>query len=92
MESASIWTKSNRWQNHSNVQVRPYNLSKNVAFFETFYIFTDCEATESIWICVTCGALNCGRYIKGHGLAHYKGATSPGHSVCMDTQELSVFW
>lgn len=30
----------------------------------------ECGATESVWICVTCGALNCGRYIKAHGLMH----------------------
>ena len=30
----------------------------------------ECGATDSVWICVTCGALNCGRYIKAHGLMH----------------------
>ena len=30
----------------------------------------ECRATESVWICVTCSALNCGRYIKAHGLMH----------------------
>ena len=30
----------------------------------------ECGASESVWICVTCGALNCGRYIKAHGLMH----------------------
>ena len=30
----------------------------------------ECGATESVWLCVTCGALNCGRYIQAHGLMH----------------------
>ena len=47
-----------------------------------------CNAKESVWICVITGALNCGRYIKAHGLAHYE---KTGHSVCMDCHELSVF-
>ena len=45
----------------------------------------ECGATESVWICVTCGALNCGRYIKAHGLMHkvrkIKGHNSQGHNV-----------
>ena len=30
----------------------------------------ECGARESVWLCVTCGALNCGRYIQAHGLMH----------------------
>ena len=56
-----------------------------------YFTFTECDATDSIWICLTCGVYNCGRYVKAHGLAHYQSQTS-GHSVCMDVQELSVFW
>uniref|UniRef100_A0A0K2VCM1 Ubiquitin carboxyl-terminal hydrolase n=3 Tax=Lepeophtheirus salmonis TaxID=72036 RepID=A0A0K2VCM1_LEPSM len=48
-----------------------------------------CEGRESIWICVFCGSLNCGRYAEAHGLAHFQ--ENPSHSVCMETQELSVF-
>lgn len=33
----------------------------------------ECGATESVWLCVTCGALNCGRYIQAHGLMHKVG-------------------
>lgn len=52
---------------------------------------SSCDAKESIWICVTCGMLNCGRYVKAHGLAHYENMGKLGHSVCMDCHELSVF-
>ena len=64
-----------------------------IVFFSIFcslnYFFLGCDAKESIWICVTSGVLNCGRYVKAHGLAHYE---KFGHSVCMDCHELSVFW
>ena len=64
-----------------------------IIFFSIFcslnYFFLGCDAKESIWICVTSGVLNCGRYVKAHGLAHYE---KFGHSVCMDCHELSVFW
>ena len=30
----------------------------------------ECGDTSSVWLCLTCGALNCGRYIKAHGLMH----------------------
>ena len=55
------------------------------------FSFAECDATDSIWICLTCGVYNCGRYVKAHGLTHYENQSS-GHSVCMDCQELSVFW
>jgi len=49
----------------------------------------DCQDENSVWICVTCGSLNCGRYVNAHGLRHKE--KTKGHSVCMDTSELSVF-
>ena len=30
----------------------------------------ECGDTSSVWVCISCGALNCGRYIKAHGLLH----------------------
>jgi len=58
-----------------------------------------CKAKSSIWICVTCGQLNCGRYVKGCALAHYRKTTNNNHqsskqsphSVCLEINELSVF-
>ena len=35
----------------------------------------ECGDTTSVWLCVSCGALNCGRYIKAHGLMHKVGWT-----------------
>ena len=52
-----------------------------------------CAAKESVWICVTCGQLNCGRYVKAHALSHYdKVPDGNGHPVCLECNELSVFW
>ena len=52
-----------------------------------------CAAKESVWICVTCGQLNCGRYVKAHALSHYdKAPDGNGHPVCLECNELSVFW
>ena len=53
------------------------------------YKCSGCDAKESIWICVTCGALNCGRYVNAHGLVHSE--MNKKHSVCMETKDLSVF-
>jgi len=66
------------------VKIDLKNLKNSVKAFQC----SQCDAKDSVWICATCGVLNCGRYIKGHGLDHYK---SSGHSVCMDCNELSVF-
>ena len=47
-----------------------------------------CEATQGLWLCLTCGALNCGRYVAGHAKTHHD---STGHSTALDWTELSVF-
>ena len=36
----------------------------------------ECGDTSSVWLCVSCGALNCGRYIKAHGLMHKVGMSA----------------
>merc|ERR1719210_2495743 len=50
---------------------------------------SECQDTTSVWICVTCGSLNCGRYVAAHGLKHKEKTKT--HSVCMETKQLSVF-
>ncbi|KAI8914564.1 Usp3 protein [Gorgonomyces haynaldii] len=43
-----------------------------------------CEAeTETRWICLQCGEINCGRFVKGHALVHYKESQ---HSVALDLE------
>ena len=48
-----------------------------------------CHTTDSIWLCVTCGTLSCGRYVNAHGLKHKEKTKT--HAVCIETKELSVF-
>ena len=62
---------------------------KTPIWYLCFNISAECDAKESIWICLTTGVLNCGRYVKAHALAHYE---KTGHSVCMECRELSIFW
>ncbi|CAB3359084.1 Hypothetical predicted protein [Cloeon dipterum] len=47
-----------------------------------------CDATQSLWLCLTCGALNCGRYVAGHAKAHYE---DTGHATALDWTALSVY-
>ena len=66
-----------------------------MTWITNFYIlYTVCGAKESVWICVTCGKLLCGRYVKAHALSHYEKGLSEGnpHPVCLEVNELSVFW
>ncbi len=44
-----------------------------------------------MWICAGCGAANCGRYVKAHGLRHFEKVRQK-HPVCMDARETAVFW
>lgn len=53
------------------------------------FLCAECSDASSVWLCVTCGALNCGRYVSAHGLKHQQKTKT--HSVCMETKELSVF-
>ena len=56
-----------------------------------FFSLVVCNTTESVWLCVSCGVLSCGRYVKACALRHYED-TNKKHAVCMDTKETAVFW
>lgn len=51
---------------------------------------SSCDLKENLWLCLTCGALGCGRQQfggvggNGHGLAHYE-QTGHGVSVKLGT-------
>lgn len=53
------------------------------------YKCSSCDSSHSIWICITCGVLNCGRYVNAHGLKHAE--KNKKHIVNMETKELSVY-
>ncbi|XP_065207884.1 BRCA1-associated protein [Planococcus citri] len=35
----------------------------------------ECHSSESLWICLICGHVGCGRYVQGHAQKHYTDTT-----------------
>ncbi|XP_070709617.1 ubiquitin carboxyl-terminal hydrolase 44 [Pempheris klunzingeri] len=48
----------------------------------------DCNTTESIWACLGCAHVACGRYIEEHALQHFQ---QQGHPLAIEVNELYVF-
>ncbi|KAM4569719.1 ubiquitin carboxyl-terminal hydrolase 44 isoform 1-T2 [Odontesthes bonariensis] len=48
----------------------------------------DCNTTESIWACLGCAHVACGRYIEEHALKHFQ---QQHHPLAMEVNELYVF-
>ncbi|XP_030633404.1 ubiquitin carboxyl-terminal hydrolase 49 [Chanos chanos] len=48
----------------------------------------DCETTESVWACLKCSHVACGRYMEDHSLKHYQ---ESHHPLAMEVRELDVF-
>ncbi|KAM9334926.1 ubiquitin carboxyl-terminal hydrolase 44 [Symphorus nematophorus] len=48
----------------------------------------DCNTTESIWACLGCAHVACGRYIEEHALQHFQ---QQRHPLAMEINELYVF-
>lgn len=48
----------------------------------------ECKATESLWICLICGHVGCGRYVQGHAHQHY---TETHHCYSMQLGSNSVW-
>lgn len=46
-----------------------------------------CDRTSSLWICLICGNLGCGRYDDAHAYAHYE-ATSHCYAMDINTQHV----
>uniref|UniRef100_A0A7E4V4E1 UBP-type domain-containing protein n=1 Tax=Panagrellus redivivus TaxID=6233 RepID=A0A7E4V4E1_PANRE len=60
--------------------------------FSSVYIFekcTKCDSTAENWICLTCQAVNCSRFIKGHAVDHFK--ENPDHAMGLSICDLSVW-
>lgn len=49
-----------------------------------------CRTNRSLWVCLSCGSINCGRYINAHAKKHYE-EYSPLHSICLDVESLAVY-
>ncbi|XP_006871875.1 PREDICTED: ubiquitin carboxyl-terminal hydrolase 44 [Chrysochloris asiatica] len=48
----------------------------------------DCNTTESIWACLSCSHVACGRYIEEHALKHFQDSK---HPVALEVNEMYVF-
>ncbi|NWR73287.1 UBP44 hydrolase, partial [Centropus unirufus] len=48
----------------------------------------DCNTTESMWACLSCSHVACGRYIEEHALKHFQESR---HPVALEVNELYVF-
>ncbi|XP_062320523.1 ubiquitin carboxyl-terminal hydrolase 49 [Osmerus eperlanus] len=48
----------------------------------------DCSTTESVWACLKCSHVACGRFIEEHSLKHFQ---ESGHPLAMEVRELDVF-
>ncbi|KAH8278606.1 hypothetical protein KR018_005997, partial [Drosophila ironensis] len=48
----------------------------------------ECEGTDSLWICLICGHVGCGRYQGGHAAAHFR---ATNHTFAMQLGTSSVW-
>ncbi|XP_012406030.1 ubiquitin carboxyl-terminal hydrolase 44 [Sarcophilus harrisii] len=48
----------------------------------------DCNTTDSVWACLSCSHVACGRYIEEHALKHFQDSN---HPVALEVNELYVF-
>lgn len=44
---------------------------------------------DSLWLCITCGHVGCGRYLKGHAYLHYK---QTQHNFAMQVGQNNRVW
>ncbi|XP_070803621.1 ubiquitin carboxyl-terminal hydrolase 44 [Pituophis catenifer annectens] len=47
-----------------------------------------CNTTESVWACLSCSHVACGRYIEEHALKHFQ---ESNHPVALEVNELHIF-
>ena len=47
------------------------------------------EQQDSLWLCITCGHVGCGRYIKGHAYLHY---SKTQHNFAMQVGQNNRVW
>jgi BRCA1-associated protein len=46
-----------------------------------------CKSTETLWVCLICGHIGCGRYVGAHAYEHYR-ETSHLYSLEIETQRV----
>ena len=49
---------------------------------------SDCQAIDSLWMCLICGYIGCGRYVLGHARSHFN---STGHTYALELETQRVW-
>ncbi|XP_075979550.1 ubiquitin carboxyl-terminal hydrolase 3-like [Anticarsia gemmatalis] len=69
-----------------NVKVDDFNV-EDTTITKNFNC-SECAVEDQNWLCLQCGAVNCGRYVNGHAKQH---AESLDHQLCMSCDVYSVY-
>lgn len=66
---------------------KPVLSSKRIIKEEAVYECFECTSTESVWICMICGHIGCGRYQEAHAYDHYM-STNHLYALEIETQRV----
>lgn len=64
----SYHSASERVDNQQSSNIASAGRQKNL---QTILRCSDCEMKETLWVCLTCGFIGCGRYSHGHAVNHF---------------------
>jgi len=64
--------------NHCNA-CHTISLYENMGFIDRSCY--ECNLTETLWVCLTCAVVGCGRYSRGHADKHYR---ESGHAYSLE--------
>ncbi|XP_026325993.1 ubiquitin carboxyl-terminal hydrolase 3-like isoform X2 [Hyposmocoma kahamanoa] len=70
-----------------NVKVDSVLVAVDISITKNFSC-SGCGTKEQNWLCLQCGAVNCGRYVNGHAKQHAEEAL---HQLCMSCDVYSVY-
>ena len=73
-----------RWTNYKNSCKICNKLSPSITSLLTCEI---CKNKSSLWCCLICGTIGCGRYKNGHAVAHYQ-ETHHQYSLELESQRI----
>lgn len=56
-----------------------------------YLVFVACGSGRSLWLCLTCSLVHCGRYINQDSLKHSR-QTNNQHCITIEVDEHKVYW